>query len=248
MILSHKFKFIFIKGKKVAGTSVEIALSRICGPNDIITPITAVDELQRLRLGGRAQNYSIDPNIEAEYIRDIKATALRDLSRLTVPKEQYYNHMSLREVINAYERPLSGYAIVCVERCPYAKILSWANMVLSFKCYQEGGRMQSDLIALRRFLDQTLGNDDFTDVRNIDLYRGHDNRVAARPMRYENLVADFTVFLKGLDVKTLPYLPHAKKGLARRLEPREFFRKDQLRKINDLFSEEFSTFGYDPIF
>ena len=66
-------------------------------------------------------------------------------------------------------------------------------------------------------------------------------------MRYENLVADFTAFMKSLDVRDLPHLPHAKKGLAKRLEPREFFRKDQLRKINELFSEEFNTFGYDYI-
>jgi hypothetical protein len=247
MILSHKFKFIFVKGKKVAGTSVEMALSTICGPTDIITPITAIDELQRLRMGGRAQNYSIDRNIEAAYTRDVQTTALRDLSRLTVPKEQYYNHMSLRELINAYDRPLTGYAIVCVERCPYGKILSWANMVLTFKSYQEGSQMQSDPVALRRFIDQALDNGDFLEVRNIDLYRGSDNAVAARPMRYENLIADFTMFLKGLDVKDVPCLPHAKKGLARRLEPREFFRKDQLCKINGLFSEEFSTFGYDYI-
>jgi hypothetical protein len=247
MILSHKFKFIFVKGKKVAGTSVEMALSTICGPTDIVTPITAIDELQRLRMGGHAQNYSIDRNIEAAYTRDVQTTAVRDLSRLTVPKEQYYNHMSLRELINAYEQPLTGYAIVCIERCPYDKILSWANMVLSFKSYQEGAPMQSDLIALRRFLDQALDNDDFIDVRNIDLYRGSDNRVTARVMRYENLLADLTAFLKALDVKDLPYLPHVKKGLAKHLEPREFFRKDQLRKINDLFSEEFNTFGYDYI-
>src|SRR5271155_5861212 len=212
MILSHKFKFIFVKGKKVAGTSVEMALSTICGPDDIITPITAIDELQRLTMGGRAQNYSISRDIEAAYIRDIQATPLRELSQIIVPKEKYYNHMSLQEVMNTYAAPLTDYAIVCVERCPYDKILSWANMVLTFKSYQEGARMKSDLTELRRFLDQALDNDDFIDVRNIGLYRGSDDRVVARPMRYENLVADFTAFLNGLDVKDLPYLPHAKKG------------------------------------
>lgn len=40
MIVSHKHKFIFIKPKKVAGTSIEINLSKHCGENDIVTPIT----------------------------------------------------------------------------------------------------------------------------------------------------------------------------------------------------------------
>jgi hypothetical protein len=39
MIISHKHKFIFIKPQKSAGTSVELLLSRICGPDDVITPL-----------------------------------------------------------------------------------------------------------------------------------------------------------------------------------------------------------------
>ncbi len=59
MIYSRQSDFLFIKGRKVGGTSMEIALSILCGPEDIITPITPVDERERLRRGGRgAQNYS----------------------------------------------------------------------------------------------------------------------------------------------------------------------------------------------
>ena len=39
MIISHKHKFIFIKTKKTAGSSIQIALSRHCGKEDIITPM-----------------------------------------------------------------------------------------------------------------------------------------------------------------------------------------------------------------
>ena len=39
MIISHKNKFIFLKPKKVAGTSMEIFLSQFCGDNDVITQI-----------------------------------------------------------------------------------------------------------------------------------------------------------------------------------------------------------------
>ena len=39
MIISHKYKFIFIKPEKTAGSSLEIALSKYCDQNDIITTI-----------------------------------------------------------------------------------------------------------------------------------------------------------------------------------------------------------------
>ena len=76
MILSTLHKFVFIKGKKVAGTSTEMALAQICGPDDIITPITPIDERARLPFGAR--NYSDDPEAERRYLSSI-ASARRHL-------------------------------------------------------------------------------------------------------------------------------------------------------------------------
>ncbi len=45
MIISHRHSFIFLKPRKVAGTSVEVALAQHCGDDDIVTPITAFDPL-----------------------------------------------------------------------------------------------------------------------------------------------------------------------------------------------------------
>lgn len=40
MIVCHSNRFIFIKTRKTAGTSIEIALSRNCGPGDIVTTLS----------------------------------------------------------------------------------------------------------------------------------------------------------------------------------------------------------------
>lgn len=39
MIVSHQHRFIFVKTLKTAGTSIEVFLSRSCGPQDVVTPI-----------------------------------------------------------------------------------------------------------------------------------------------------------------------------------------------------------------
>ena len=44
MIVSHKNRFIFLKTRKTAGSSIEIALSKHCGPEDIITKIAPSEE------------------------------------------------------------------------------------------------------------------------------------------------------------------------------------------------------------
>lgn len=39
MIISHTHKYIFIKSEKTAGTSIEAALSKHCGGEDMVTPL-----------------------------------------------------------------------------------------------------------------------------------------------------------------------------------------------------------------
>ena len=62
MIVSHRHRFIFIKTRKTASTSIEIALSQFCGPEDIITPIHPDDEAIRRSLGYPGpQNFLMQP-------------------------------------------------------------------------------------------------------------------------------------------------------------------------------------------
>jgi hypothetical protein len=62
VIVSHAHRFIFLKTRKTAGTSVEIALSTAAGPDDLITPVSDVDEELRRSVGGRAaQNFDSPP-------------------------------------------------------------------------------------------------------------------------------------------------------------------------------------------
>lgn len=51
MIISFTKKFLFIRGRKVAGSFIEFFLSQICSGNDIVTPLENKEEFERVKKG-----------------------------------------------------------------------------------------------------------------------------------------------------------------------------------------------------
>jgi hypothetical protein len=103
VIVSHAHRFIFLKTRKTAGTSVEIALSRAAGPDDVVTPVSAADEEIRRSMGGRtAQNFDSPPQAR-----------------------KAFNHMPARMVRKLVGEPTwDDYYKVSVERNPWDTVVS----------------------------------------------------------------------------------------------------------------------------
>jgi hypothetical protein len=116
MIVSHRHKFIFVKTRKTAGTSLEIGLSKYCGPDDIITPITQEDEQIRSELGFRGpQNYKVPLRNVRNIIDTVRSWRRRN----------YYNHMPSKEIINHVGHDVwEEYFTFSIEREPYGKAIS----------------------------------------------------------------------------------------------------------------------------
>ena len=100
MIISESNQFVFIKGRKVAGTSVEVGLTSLCNCKDILTPITPIDEVVRLQTTRlMAQNYGAEPDKLKAYgrtIRQIKKGAEGNWSEISKPRGRYMGHMPLK--------------------------------------------------------------------------------------------------------------------------------------------------------
>lgn len=173
MIISHKHKFIFIKTEKTAGTSLEIALSQHCGPEDIITRITPNDEAKRKELGYRgAQNY---------FIPFSKYTTL-DWAKFVLRQRRaaYYNHMSAAEIKNLVSEEIwNSYYKFSFDRNPWDKMISWyywksrklpvgsldefvesgaAGLIKGFDLYTIGGVVAVDDVYKYESLDVALEN------------------------------------------------------------------------------------------
>jgi hypothetical protein len=251
MILSKDNLFVFIKGKKVAGTSVEVLLSSICGPEDIITPITPIDEKYRVKCGYRcAQNYGANNEDHNNYISSVNSPLQEDLIHVKHPKSAYYNHMPLTRVLDLFGEITEEWLVFAVERCPYHKIISLANMQLGFKQYQKSGKvMESDIESLKSKISEIINNKKMENVKNIDLYKDREGYVRTHILRFEKLHEDIEKLMMRLHVKAYPKLPHLKKGIStNKIELSDIFSIEQLKTINEVFYQEFDLYGYKMIF
>ncbi|MFP8644897.1 sulfotransferase family 2 domain-containing protein [Priestia aryabhattai] len=105
MIISHKHKFIFLKTKKTAGTSIEISLSRYCGEEDIITPIAPEDEKVRARLNLGPQNFMDSNNKQRKFFNHYKATKIKK----TIGEDIWNSYYKFSFDRNPWDKVISQY-------------------------------------------------------------------------------------------------------------------------------------------
>jgi len=228
LILSHRHRFIFVKTNKTAGTSVEIALSRHCGPADVITPVSPEDEALRRELGCPGPQNCL-PAPRWRSLPEWARTWLR-----TRRPPHFYNHISARE-IRALVPPAvwHGYFKFCVERNP------WDRVVSSYYWKTRDGRDRS----IEQFLAQ--GRHLGLKRKGSGLYT-IDGRVAVdRVCRFERLAEDLETIRSRLGIPEPLELPRAKSS--HRPESRHYrdlLSADERDLVARDFAFEIETFGY----
>ena len=226
MIVSHKHRFIFIKTEKTAGTSMEIALSRYCGPDDIITPISPGDEDKRRTLGYRGpQNYRIPL---AKYSKRDLLNAAYTRKRLT-----FYNHASAAYVMKYLDREVwRSYFKFCFERNPWDKVVSmyyWLHKT-------EPRPTISEYVQSRK---ANL-------IKGFGLYTIHSDIVVDEVYRYEELDRAMQEIGARLKLGEAPVLPRAKGGHRKdRRSYRDILSAADRDKIARVYAREIACFGYE---
>jgi hypothetical protein len=227
MILSHKYKFIFLKTNKTAGTSIEIALSRFCEDGDIITPIVEEDEKIRRSLEFRGpQNYLLP-------FSDYSVTDFFNLV-FKHRRKQFYNHIKAREIIQLIgERIWNEYYTFCFERNPWDRLVS----LYYWRCKKEPRPTISEFLDSRTPL--TLKR------RGYEVYTIDDKVVVDRVCLFENLQEELENMRIRVGIPEKLILPRAKSEYRKdRRHYRDIVNEDDRKRIEQMFRKEIQLFGY----
>ena len=190
MIVSHRHRFIFVRTRKTAGTSVEMALSRFCGPDDIIT--RDLDDPMRRELGYlEAQN---DLEIPwSAYTYDDWRRLLRHRKRA-----RFKNHMPasrIRALVG--EEVWRGYYKFAIERDPWDKAIS---------LYHWRTRDANPRPSLLEFLEQVGAKS----LSNAHIYLIDGQPAVDRILAYERLAEQLEEVRLKLSLPEPLTLPRAK--------------------------------------
>jgi hypothetical protein len=178
MIISHSKKFIFIKTKKTAGSSLEMALSRYCDDDDVLTPLCGPDEVERLNFAGvGARNYA-KPFFEQSSEQKLKSL----LSKREYPV--YSEHMPAVEIIRRLgQERWNEYFKFTIVRNPYDRCVSRFFWTLNRGSKQPGKWGVDTLSKFVRYFPEYVNE-------NWNLYTVGDEILVDYAVRYEHLESD----------------------------------------------------------
>lgn len=228
MLISHKYRFIFLKTNKTAGTSLEIAMSKYMGSGDVITPISVEDEKLRA-----SQCYRGPQN----YLEPFYQYSIGDIKRWLLERERkmrFYHHMPACEIKRKIgEKIWNNYFSFCFERNPWDRVIS-----LYYYDYKTEPRP-----TLREYLHSGATN--ILKKRGINSYTINGRIAVDRVCLFENLEDEIEKIRLQLGMPEKIKLPHAKTGFRKdRRHYSEILTNEEAAMIADLFSDEIRYFNY----
>ncbi len=226
MIVSHEHKFIFLKTKKTAGTSIELALTRLCGDGDIITPLTRIDEAQRA--GGRgAQNWKLHSWWGSPLWK-------RRLFKFTAEDYGFYNHMPAEaaKALLDDDTAWNSYFKFAFDRNPWDRQVSF---------YHHRYRREVAPPPFAEFIH----NDRRARVNNYEIYSIAGSVAVDFVGRFETLEADLKHALAQVGLRLDEALPRAKTTFRKSDAPyRSYYDGDTRDIVGRWYEREIKLLDY----
>jgi hypothetical protein len=228
MIISHEHKFIFLKTKKTAGTSIELTLSRLCGPDDIISPITESDEALRAP-GSGPRNWRVHG-----WWQSPRPLFKRRWLKVGPPDYGFYNHMpaaEARALLND-DKVWRSYFKFAFDRNP------WDRQVSAYHFRYRRLRTPPPLT-------EFLQDDKRARLNNYEIYSLNGEPCVDFLGRFESLEEDFRRALGEIGLTFDHALPRAKSGIRKNGKHYRDYYDDHTREVvGDWYAREIKLLGY----
>ncbi|MBK5199426.1 MAG: sulfotransferase family 2 domain-containing protein [Methyloceanibacter sp.] len=228
MIVSHAHKFIFLKTKKTAGTSIELALSELCGPEDILTPLTKIDE--GLREGRRgAQNWR-----RHGWWGSPRPLWKRRFLKFTAEDYGFYNHMKAVEAkaLIDDDKVWRSYFKFAFDRNPWDRQVSF---------YHHRYRRETEPPPFASFIH----GDRRAHINNYEIYSIEGDVAVDFVGRFETLEADLKHALQQVGLTLDTALSRAKTTFRKDARPyRDYYDDDTRRIVGDWYKPEIALLDY----
>lgn len=229
MIVSHKHKYIFIKPKKIAGTSIEVSLSKSLGEQDIFPPLTSYssahdkDRYTVIHRNGKGF-YDHEPPLRIK--EKIGDTIFKNYFKFTVVRNpwdlvvsSYWWEVNKRVVLKDYLRVISLHGLI-----DYAKDYRKIKKPKSFSEFV--GSLPEGYV-------------------NTDYYFYSNGRpIEDYYIRYEKLDSDFKNVCKRLKVPYFPLLSLKSKTRKSKKHFTEYYDSHTQQVVAEKYKREISYFKY----
>ncbi len=242
-IVSFEHGYLFIKTRKVAGTSVEAVLRASAGPQDVVAPLTPRDECYCAELGLHARNYARDPADEATYRQlvlsgDFEAA----LAYHRTLRKRFGSHMPARILARRLgRRRFSGLYRFSIERDPFSWLVSMARH--DTRAYNAGDTVTLGPEAIREWIARWLTRRRGLDGANYGFYTIRGRLAVDRLLRFEHLAEDLDDVLRHLGIEPAGTLPELK-TTGRSAALAEIYTPELEARVRERFEVVFELMGY----
>ena len=248
MIVSHKWRFIFVHCRKVAGSSMKVALASALGQDDII--IGSLNEIIESGIGinKATKRTLIKPKaIVSASLALLVGRSWSESVNIGV-KSYYRNRLSLnpphptaKEASKYFAYEWKNYFRFAFVRNPYERVVS---------DYLWRMRITGSKISFLDYLNLLASKNHMTGIihpmatNNFEMISIDGSIDIDFVGRYEKLEEDFLTVTDRIGLRNLR-LGHRQKVNPQKEDYGVFYGKQEIEVVSELFSDEISAFGYN---
>ncbi|WP_280540237.1 sulfotransferase family 2 domain-containing protein [Chromohalobacter sp. 11-W] len=254
MIISHKYRFMFIHCRKVAGSSIKNTLWPYLGDDDIV--IGSLDEILKNghTLNSRAKKTLYHPRAlnvtrkaflerwrygNTNRYRNLVNTAVKAKYKKTLFRNPV--HSPAEAVKRYFPYEWENYYKFCFVRNPF-------DQALSEYFYQTRG-LERD-VSFSHFLKAMAGEVDDPKIvphgfrSNWPLYTCDDELAIDYAGKYESIEEEFKIVCQHLGVPCQDRLMKEKKAKGDKGEISSWYSEDDIQRVRSIYADEIRFFGY----